>query len=346
MPGPAAPPPSNPAIDALLKQALSIDAAERLEAVEQLRKYAGIRKVNQVAYELRNDADRRVREAARTILEEADRRTSGSLALPGQVENERDVRIDELLAELNGTTPFERVSALKQLEFFLPHPRIEAALEKLRKDPDRTIRLLVIQLLEERAARARDGEKPKVNQIEDGVLVASPYSKKHKKAWRESQADRMGPEMVPFVGFLYLAVGVPSSALSLWMWVSAQNYIDPALAPSPALERSLEAVLGVDADPLTLALMFGSSMLMTLGGVGLMLRREWGRRSILLYHAILALFGFAVPGLFPKFFGVGIAVVVIYFLTRPEIARSFKGYDDGKKGPPPTNYGDMERKTW
>ncbi|HVO30975.1 MAG TPA: hypothetical protein VMV18_09570, partial [bacterium] len=229
MPGPSAPSPTNPAIEALLKQALSIDAGERLDAVEQLRKYAGIRKVNQVAYELRNDADRRVREAARSILEDSDRRTSGSLALPGQVENERDVRIEELLAELFGTTPFERVTALKQLEFFLPHPKIEAALEKLRRDPDRTIRLLVIQLLEERAVLARDGEKPKVNQIEDGVLVASPYSKRVKKDWREAQAGRMGPEMVPFLGFLYLAVGVPTSALSLWMWVSEQNYIDPAL---------------------------------------------------------------------------------------------------------------------
>lgn len=333
-------------LDTLLKQAGSLDADERFEAIDQLKRYAGHRKVSQAAWELRNDPDRRVRTIAREILEEADRRTSGALAVQGQVEDEREQRIDELLADLSHAQPFERVTALKALQFFLPHPKIDAALERLRKDPDRTVRLLIAQMLDERKERERDGEKPQVNEIVGGVLVSSPYTKKRKKAWKEATADRLAPEMIPWIGFLYLLLGLPGAVTALWLWASVQGYIDPGLSPDATLHHTIEAILGMTLDPLSLALSFAGFSLMVVGGVGLMVRQEWGRRAILLYHAILGLFGFLIPGLAFKFIPVLISGFVIFFLTRREIVTAFKGHDAGAAPAPPAKYGDIDRKTW
>ena len=39
-------------------------------------------------------------------------------------------------------------------------------------------------------------------------------------------------------------------------------------------------------------------------------------------------------------------VVVLYFLTRHEIVKSFRGNDSERPKGPPGNYGGMDRKVW
>lgn len=337
---------ASPALDALLEQLGSLDASDRLEAINQVRKYAAHRKVKQAVFELRNDPDRRIRDIAREILDEAERRTSESLSVAGSVDAEANELLEELLKDLTHPQPFERVKALKQLRLMPPNARIDKAVLGLKRDPDRTVRLMVEQMLEEKAKAVREGERPAVNDFQDGVLVASPYSKKAVKSGKEAAADRLGPEMVPYVGFGYLVLGLPLAAASLWMWLFVQGYLRPDQAPDPAMQRGIAEVLGVNGDPLMLALLLTMSALQAISGLGMMFRQEWARKGILLFHALLAFGGLFLPSVWLKLAPGMVAGVVLYFLTRHEIVKSFKGHDAGKPKGPPANYGSMDRKTW
>ena len=139
-----------PSLEDFLKLLDSMDAKDRLEGIESLRRYASHRKVTQAVFELRNDPDRAVRTAARELLEEADRRTSESLSLPGAQEQERDLYLNELLLALKEADPTDRVTALKELRQ-LSDPRAIDAVEKCKRDPNRIVRMLA-----EEASRSRE----------------------------------------------------------------------------------------------------------------------------------------------------------------------------------------------
>ncbi len=339
-------PSSSPGLDALLAQLESIDPEERLEAIQQVRRYAGNRKVTQAVYELRNDGDRRVRTIAREIMEDGERRTSESLSIPGAADREQEERVEELLADLRHAQAFERVGALKQLRLMPPNPKIEAAILNLRKDPDRTVRLMIEQMLDEQAKTKVEGVRPEVNDFQDGVLVASPYSKKSQKAWKESTADRFGPELIPYVGFFYFALGLPLLLASSWLWSATQGVLKPEQMPDPSIRGGLEELLGIHADPLNLAIILLLTGLQTIGGLGTMFRREWGRKMVLLFHTLMALAGLFLPSVWWKIFFGTFMTIVLYFLTRREIVKAFKGNDEERPPGPPPKYGEIERKVW
>src|SRR5207248_10457886 len=117
---------------------------------------------------------------------------------------------------------------------------------------------------------------------------ASPYSKKVKKAWRESTADRLGPELVPYFGMLYLAIGLPVTLVMLWLWADSYGLVDPTVAPDPSIKNLVREIFRVPLDPFSLALFFALCCVLTAGGLGTMLRHEWGRKGILLFHALLS----------------------------------------------------------
>lgn len=339
-----------PSLEDYLKLLDSMDAQDRLEGIEALRRYASHRKVTQAVFDLRNDPDRRVRTAARELLEEADRRTSESLSLPGAQAEERDLYLNELLAALNAADPTDRVTALKELRQ-LEDPRAIEAVERCKKDGNRVVRMLA-----EEASKTRKEAvvRPKTSSFEGNVMVSSPVSEKQKKDWREERASRLGPELVPWIGLAYLATGLPFAAICLYLWLGRQGAFDPAglslfdarFAPSPTQYELLKSRLGIPNDALTLSVTFAVATFQTIGGLGLMLRLDGGRKAILLFHAAFFLFGMLLPGTLMKFLPGAASVIIVYYLTRPQIVATFKGGKKPEVPPEKANYGDMERKVW
>jgi hypothetical protein len=339
-----------PSLEDHLERLESMDPDDRLAAIEELRRYAAHRKVTQAVFELRNDPDRRVRMAARELLEEADRRTSESLSVLGSESQERDLYINELLAALKAKDPTDRVTALKELRV-LDDPRAIEAIEKLKTDSNRVVRMLA-----EEASTSRKDKiaRPATSQFEGNVMVSSPVSERPKMDWREKKASRLGPELVPWIGLAYLATGLPFALLCLYLWMGRQGVFDPkqlglldaAWAPSALQYDFVKLRLGIPVDPLALALAFAIGGFQTLGGFGLLLRRDAGRKLILLFHAAFFLFGMLLPGLLSKFLPGAASVIIVYYLTRPQIVATFKGAAKLEQNAKPASYGDMERKVW
>lgn len=339
-----------PSLEDFLQRLDSLDANDRLEAIENLRRYAAHRKVTQALFELRNDPDRRVRMAARELLEEADRRTSESLSIPGQESQERDQYINELLLGLKAKDPTDRVTALKGLRI-LDDPRAIDAVERMKKDANRVVRMLAE---EASVSRKEKAARPATSTFEGNVMVSSPVSEKVKQDWREKRASRLGPELVPWIGLAYVVTGLPFAAICLYLWLGRQGVFDPrqlglldaAWAPSAYQYDIMRARLGIPVDPLSLAVAFAIAAFQTLGGLGLMFRRETGRKAILLFHAAFFLFGMLLPGLLSKFLPGATSVIIVYYLTRSQIVATFKGAAKPVENAKPSNYGDMERKVW
>lgn len=340
-----------PSLEDYLELLDSMDSKDRLEGIAALRRYASHRKVTQAVFELRNDPDRAVRQAARELLEEADRRTSESLSLPGAEAKERDLYLNELLQTLKAADPTDRVTALKELRQ-LDDPRAIEAVEKCKKDSNRVIRMLAEEASK---ARAEAIVRPKTSTWEGNVMTSSPVSEKPKKKdWREEKASRLGPELVPWIGLAYLAVGLPFAAICLYLWLGRQGAFDPTklglfdarFAPSASQYDLLTSRLGVPNDALTLSVTFAIASFQTIGGLGMMLRYDGGRKAILLFHALLFLFGMLLPGTLMKFLPGIFSVIIVYYLTRPQIIATFKGGKKTDVPPDKADYGDMERKVW
>src|SRR5439155_2376919 len=138
----------------------------------------------------------------------------------------------------------------------MPNEKISAVLKRLKRDPDRTIRTLVQNIFDDEKERELKGERIQANEIHDGVLVASPYSKKVKKAWRESTADRFGPELVPYFGLFYLVSGLPIALVVLLLWADSFGLIDPTVAPDPSIRNLVRHIFHLPLHPLSLALFF------------------------------------------------------------------------------------------
>lgn len=338
-----------PSLDDLLRRLDSLDAQDRLDALDALKRYSTHRKVMQAVFELRNDPDRRVRSVAREILEDADKRTSESLSLPGAEKQERDFYIAELLQALKAQDPTDRVTALKELRM-IDDPRAVAAVESCKKDSNRVVRMLAEEAIQTRKVKEA---RPAVSTFEGNVMVSSPVSERPKMDWRERRASRLGPELVPWIGLAYLATGLPFAAVSLYLWADKQGAFDPkqlglfdaSLAPTQTA-YGLVQTFGIPLDPLALVLAFAVAAFQTAGGFGLMLRRDAGRKMILLFHAAIFLFGMLLPGVFTKLAPGFASVIIVYYLTRPQIVATFKGAPKPPENPKAANYGDMERKVW
>lgn len=339
-----------PSLEDYLRRLDSMDADDRLAALEQLRRYASHRKVTQAVFLLRNDPDRRVRMAARELLEEADRRTSESLSVPGHESQERDLYINELLAGLKAQDPTDRVTALKELRV-LDDPRAIEAVERMKTDANRVVRMLAE---EASVSRKEKASRPATSTFQGNVMISSPVSEKPKMDWREKRASRLGPELVPWIGLAYLVTGLPFALTCLYLWLGRQGafdpkqlgLFDPTWQPSPFQYDFVKLRLGIPIDPLSLALAFAIGGFQTLGGFGLLLRYDAGRKMILLFHAAFFLFGMLLPGLLSKFLPGATSVIIVYYLTRPQIIATFKGAPKPEENAKPANYGDMERKVW
>lgn len=351
-----------PSLEDLLAKLDSLDADVRLEALEKIARYAGHRKVNQAVFDLRNDPDRRVRGMARDILEEADRRTSEALSVMGSEKEETSLFLEDLLKGMKAADPTDRVTALKELRT-LDDPRAEAAVDAARKDSNRVVRMLAEEAFQ---ARKNKIERPTRSRFEGNVMVSSPASERPKQEWQERAAGGLGPEMVVWLGLLYVVLGLPLAGLAMYLWTDIVGFydpkemglLDPSWAPVPAVKSfaitvgfpATARVLGgknvVELNVFYLAVGFGIGLIQALGGIGLMLRRETGRRAILMFHALLFLFGMLVPGTAAKIVPGLIAAIVVYYLTRPNIVATFHGAPQPPTEPEPAEYGEMERKTW
>ena len=339
---------SAPSLDELLARLDSLDSDVRLEALEALRRYATTRKVSQAIFALRNDADRRVRALARDLLAEIDQRTSASLAVAGAEEQERELRIQEMLKQLQAKEPTDRVTAMKELRQ-VDDPRVIAAIDKLRKDTNRVVRMLAEEVIANRAASAVS--RPTRSTFEGNVMVSSPVSAVQQQEWRERAAGRMGASMVPLLGLLYIVTGLPFAVAALWLWLGKQGVLDaPALAsvpkPTPEHFELIRQRLGMPVDVLSLAITFAVAGFQTFGGIGLLFRVETGRKAILVFHAALFVFGLLLPGVGAKIVTGTVAVIIVYYLTRPQIIETFRGAKKSEAAEPDAKYGDMERNTW
>lgn len=330
-------------LDEMLGRLDSLDAETRLEALQEIRRYATTRKVNQAIFGLRNDPDRRVRALAREVLAEIDQRTSESLAVAGHEEQERDLWLQEMLALLQGEEPTDRVTAIKELRQ-IDDPRVIDAIDKLRKDPNRVVRMLAEEVFAMR--KAGGPPRPARTTFEGNVMVSSPVTEGPERA-----ASRAGGGLVPWLGALYVLTGVPFTLIALWLWLGKQGALDlPALAavprPTPEHFDLLRDRLGVSVDALSLSLTFAIAGFQTFGGIGLLLRRETGRKAILIFHAASFLLGLLLPGIAAKLITGSTAVFIVYYLTRPHIVETFRGVEKVAPAEPGAKYGDMERKTW
>ena len=339
-----------PSLEQLIAQLDSLDATDRFEAIESLKRYAGHRKVTQAVFLLRNDPDRRVRESARALLEEADRRTSESLSVPGHDAQEREEYLKDLLEGLKAQDPTDRVTALKELRM-LDDPRAVGAIERMRKDGNRVVRMLAEEAYESRKAKAVP--RPTTSEWDGNVMVSSPVSEKPRMNWKERGAGRLGPGLVPWLGLLYVAIGLPFTCVCLWLWLGRRGvFASPSLAsfaayaPLPAHYDLIRLRLGVPGDPVSLALAFVVGAVQTVGGLGLVFRLEGGRKTILLYHAVLFLFGMLLPGIASKVLPGVVSAVIVYYLTRPGIVDTFRGAPGRAAAPTSAQYGEMERKVW
>ena len=351
-----------PSLEDLLEKLDSLDSDVRFEALEKVARYAGHRKVNQAVFLLRNDPDRRVRTLARDILEEADRRTSEALSVVGGQKEEEALYLDELLKGMKAVDPTDRVTALKELRI-LEDPRAIAAVEAARKDGNRIVRMLAEEAFQ---TRKKNEKRPTKSRFEGNVMVSSPASERPKLEWRERAAGGLGPEMVIWLGLLYVVLGLPIAGLTLYLWADVIGAFDPkglalldrAWAPAagvksfalglglPATERLINGARTTDLNVFFLSVAFGLGAIQSIGGIALMLRRETGRRAVLLYHAILFIFGMLLPGAAMKLVPGFIGAIVVYYLTRPNIIATFRGAPQVDAEAKPAAYGEMERKSW
>ncbi len=332
-------------LESLIKQLDSLDARDRLEALEGLRRYVGHRKVDQAIFMLRNDSDRKVRELARLHLAEAEKRTAESLSVVGDT-REKEEHLNDLLELFGSSDPTDRVTALKELRT-IDHPKAREAVQKAKRDQNRVVRM-VAEKAEEDAALDEE-KKSKVSRFENGVMVSSPVSgaRQAKQGFKERVAGSMAVEFVPFLGMIYLAVSVPPAALYLWMWLTEFGVLDPAMAVDPAVKSVTEKVLQLEVDPLRLMILLTVSLWQAVAGLGVMFRREWGRKSALAWHAAMILFGLLLPSLWRKIIPAAVNMILFYYLTRKDVAETFVGYEKpGGEGGPPSDYGTMERKVW
>lgn len=335
-------------LEDLLARLDSLDADTRLEALEGIRRYATTRKVSQAVFALRNDPDRRVRGLAREVLAEIDQRTSESLAVPGQEAQERDAWIQEMLVMLKAPEPTDRVTAIKELRQ-VDDPRVVEAIDKLKRDPNRVVRMLAEEVIAKRKEAA--GPRPTRSSFEGNVMVSSPVSEGQQEE-RAAAAGKAGIWFVPWLGALYVLTGLPFAVAALWLWLGKQGFLaaHPTLAslphPTPEHFELIRQRTGVTVDALTLAMSFAVSGFQTFGGIGLIFRRETGRKAILIFHASFFLLGMLLPGVGAKIVTGIVAVIIVYYLTRPQIVETFRGAKKVEQEPEEAKYGDMERKTW
>lgn len=334
-------------LDAILKRLAAMDAGERLEALGEARKYVGTRKADQAIYELRNDPDRRVRTLARELLVEGDKRTGESLSVIGKESAASTEQLDELIEGMKAEDPTDRVTALKVLRT-INHPRAAAAVEKAKKDPNRVVRMLAEKAIEDRI----EGEARAVlrTRIENGVMVPIPVEERANDAWQKP-GSKLGAEAVPMLGLLYLLVGAPAAAFSLWLWLGDQALISPAQSPDPSIRTTIEQLIRTPLDPFMLAITLAIMLWQTVGGGALLVKNEWGRRSLLAYHSVLAIGSVFLPGAFPKIIGAGLNGFMAYVLTRPSVVRVFAPPEIPRDPDEPDDsvsheYGNTERKVW
>lgn len=334
-------------LESLLPRLAALDAEERLEALGLVKKYVGTRKADQAIYELRNDPDRRVRTLARELLVEGEKRTGESLSIRGQETAASTEQLDELIQGMKASDPTDRVTALKVLRT-INHPRAAAAVEAAKKDPNRVVRMLAEKAIEDRIS----GERAMATRtkIENGVMVTMDVEPEKNDAWQK-KGNGMGAEAVPMLGLLYLLVGAPAAGLSLWLWLGDQALISPASAPDPSIRTSIEQVIRMPLDPFMLAITLALMIWQTIGGGALLVKNEWGRRSLLAYHSVLAIGCVLLPGAFPKIVGAGLNGFMAYVLSRPSVVRVFappvapRDPDDPGESVS-HDYGETERKVW
>ena len=317
---------SSPELDGILQRLGSLDGDERLEALEQVKRYAGNRRVDQAVFEMRNDADRRVRAAARALLAESERKSSSGLAVQGAVQQEASEHLDELLKLAQSQVNTDRMTALKELRK-IDHPKAVAAVEAMKRDPDRTVRMVAGAAVEDRVTR--NSVSTGGHRIENGLLVnTSPV------AMGSAPVKPMNVELISTIGLVYLAVGIPASLLCLWIWLGVQGILPHPCArgamaagclrpgqfdasPPPGLmQGAVHAGLG---DPLLLAVLIAVGLWVAVAGAGLAGRKPWGRHTALSAHAVLALSSLAMPDI-PTKLGFGILNLFLCWLyTRPAL---------------------------
>lgn len=334
-------------LEAILRRLAAMDANERYEALGEARKYVGTRKADQAIYELRNDPDRRVRTLARELLAEGDKRTGESLSVVGKESEASTAKLDELIEEMKGQDPTDRVTALKVLRT-INHPRAAAAVEAAKRDPHRVVRMLAEKAIEDRI----EGEARAVlrTRIENGVMVPIPVEEQANDAWKKP-GSKMGAEAVPMLGLLYLLVGGPGAAFSLWLWLADQGLLSATASPDPSVRTSIEQLVRGKLDPFMLAISFTLMLWQTVGGGALLLKKEWGRRSLLAYHSVVAIGCVFLPGAFSKIIGAGFHGFMAYVLSRPSVVRAFAPPEvprdpDNEDGSTSHDYVQTERKVW
>jgi hypothetical protein len=254
--------------------------------------------------------------------------------------------LSDLLALFASPDPTDRVTALKELRM-IDHPKARDVVQKAKRDPNRVVRM-VAEKAEEDAALEEE-RKSKVTRFENGIMVSSPSSdvKEPPKSWKEKAAGAMATELVPFVGIFYLIVSVPAVGLYLWMWLSEFGMLEPAMQVDPSVREVSEKILQLELDPFRVMVLLSVAAWQALAGVGVLFRREWGRKTALAWHAAMILFGLLLPSLWRKMIPGIVNMILFYYLTRKDVAETFVGHEKpGGSGGPPSDYGTIERKTW
>lgn len=335
-------------LESILQRLGAMDADERLEALGLVRRYVGTRKADQAIYELRNDPDRRVRMLARDLLAEGEKRTGESLSVVGKEDEASTAQLDELIQEMKAADPTDRVTALKVLRT-INHPRAAAAVEAAKRDPNRVVRMLAEKAIEDRiTGEQRLATRTK---IENGVMVTMEVEPaKGDDAWAK-RGNGMGPEAVPMLGLLYVLIGVPAAALSLWLWLGDQALISPASSPDPSIRTAIEGVIRMPLDPFMLAITLALMLWQTVGGGALLVKNDWGRKTLLAYHSVLAVASVLLPGAFAKIIGAAANGFMAYVLSRPSVIRVFAPPVAPRDPDDPDDsvshdYGQTERKVW
>ena len=344
-------------LDVLLDALRSGDPEARVDALEGLREFPGNRNAYPAVKAAMGDEDRDVRILAGIVLNEYDVAWDSALALApdkggGMQQGDAMDPIPPLLKMLKDPMPDERMKAMVQMKMYAD-PRVLKALRSVEQhDPHRTVRQTAAMFLRQRKAEVED---ERTTHFEGHVMVIEGQKARRtaEGATMSAFVDSLGAPWITALGLLLFILGVPGLIFAAGVLVLGPEGWSEMYLNSLGGGSTQDAVAAMTQrlndrfTDLQYSAILGHGAYLVLGGIGLCLRQEWGRKMVLFYIAVAFMAGYLVAGAKGSI-GLGIITApMVYFLSRRKVAMLFKGHVEmaPAKGPTPT-MSDDENQAW